>query len=471
MKLGIIGLAAALGGILGIAIMVANQSGAEPWTETFDGAPASPQQFADPDWDVHVHHRDMNRFPGTMGAVNAHHGPGCEAPHMTHSINTPEQAVFLCNDHVMTALNGNAYGLIYMTPNRLLDFSGGGTVRFDVSTFASSNRDWISLTLQPFEGNHIVPLPWIYPDLQGLPNDAIHLDIIEGKFSLTYRKAGQDVVMGGGCHWEKWDAWLTPDRARRDTIEVRVSTSRVEVEMPDYRGVCGLNIDLNWTKATVQLGHHSYDPTKDGGTPGTWHWDNVSINPSVPFTMVKPTTGDHGWIRSGETVTFEQPAPANAYLRFSAWGNVEINDGSGYRPVTALKKRNEEHARSYFVSIPEGTQSVSVRMSPSGWWSGPYLAHGFAIWSLSTTSPEPTSTPTPLPTETPIPEPTATNTLVPTATPTEIPPTSTPEPTATPTPEPTSTPIPPTATPIPDVCHNAVFRNGVLEQGGEIECP
>ena len=60
----------------------------------------------------------------------------------------------------------------------------------------------------------------------------------------------------------------------------------------------------------------NYNPTKDNaGVPATWHWDEFNLSPSVPFTMIKSPTR----IVEDETpVHFNAPAPANAYLRFSA---------------------------------------------------------------------------------------------------------------------------------------------------------
>ncbi|MFN2323280.1 MAG: hypothetical protein ABR510_10030 [Trueperaceae bacterium] len=49
----------------------------------------------------------------------------------------------------------------------------------------------------------------------------------------------------------------------------------------------------------------------------------------------------------------------------------------GNRPRT-----KHEHAMSYLVTIPEGTQSVRIRLGDSGWWSAAQgaMATGFGIW-------------------------------------------------------------------------------------------
>jgi len=102
---------------------------------TFDDKPGSPRAaYWLEGWDVQVHSRDPQTWqqidPGHAG-----HGPGCEAPPATHEISHYEDAVFLCRDHIMTTLNAEGYGAIYLTPPEMVDFSQQeGVIRFDVST-------------------------------------------------------------------------------------------------------------------------------------------------------------------------------------------------------------------------------------------------------------------------------------------------------------------------------------------------
>jgi hypothetical protein len=42
----------------------------------------------------------------------------------------------------MTAINGAEYGLIVLTPNRMLNVADGGSISFDLSTERMSTRDW-----------------------------------------------------------------------------------------------------------------------------------------------------------------------------------------------------------------------------------------------------------------------------------------------------------------------------------------
>lgn len=173
--------------------------------------------------------------------------------------------------------------------------------------------------------------------------------------------------------------------------------------MPDYDFVLAEEkVSLNFTQGVIQLGHHSYTPAKDCNVanspmdastcgPTTWHWDNVQIAPSLPFTM------NHSDTRmvssSDETVTFDRPAAAGSHLRFSAVGRVELSFDGGrtwsraQRQSTVLTgDRHEEHASSYWTPVPTGATSVNVRFSAEGWYEGPYHARDFVMWSRGATT-------------------------------------------------------------------------------------
>ena len=112
-------------------------AGAPSYASAFRGQPAAPAAWRPADWDVTVHSRDRETW-AALEPMHAHHGSDCGAPPTTHAISGYDEAVFMCRDHVMTALNASGYGMVYLTPNQLLDFSrdAGGTarLRFDVST-------------------------------------------------------------------------------------------------------------------------------------------------------------------------------------------------------------------------------------------------------------------------------------------------------------------------------------------------
>src|SRR5215207_5365250 len=76
---------------------------ASTFVQGFEGRPSAPQAWRPTDWDVQVHHNaqaEWKQFP----PVPAQHGADCSAPPATHVAASHEQAVFVCNDHVMTAI-------------------------------------------------------------------------------------------------------------------------------------------------------------------------------------------------------------------------------------------------------------------------------------------------------------------------------------------------------------------------------
>ena len=426
------------------AAIVANAS-------TFDGNPAAPLPvttgYTDAGdgatWDIQVHSRDIATWYALEG-IDAQHGADCSAPPATHHNTSYEGAVFQCRDHVMTAINAGGYGVIYLTPNRLFDFSQGGSVQFDLSTERMSGRDWWDLTIQPWANNMALPLDGVAVgvDLQGQAPNSINVSIDNGQGAPTL-----SLIRDGVQEYNSFGFWPpfnhditagTNQAATRQTFKLTIANGRMKFERLASATAPALVFwdvaeTVNFSSGIVQFGHHSYNPTKDSaGVPATWHWDNISVEPSSPFTIIK---ADRRYTEGG-SVGFASPAPSGAFLRFSAVCDVRV-DGT---PVSPVKPpMDEAKFSSYFVPIAAGTQNVNVGLLSDGWdYTGPCLAKDFSIWSLSsstspTVAPEITSTPTPTST------PSATNTNTPT-------PVSS---TATPTSTATSTPVPPTATPTP----------------------
>ena len=416
----------ALGGGLAVATFSGN-----PPVETFDGNPVAPVPFSDSEWDIQVHSRDSDTW-FQMDAMQAQHGADCSAPPATHANTSYEGAVFSCRDHVMTAINAPGYGVIYLTPNRLFDFSQGGSVQFDLSTEHMSTRDWWDLTIQPWANNMALPLHGVAVgvDLQGPPPNSINVAIDNGRAAPTltlFRNGVEEYLdFGFASTISEGIAAGTNQSATRQTFKLTVANGRMKFErLASATATALIYFDVaetvTFSSGIVQFGHHSYNPTKDGaGVPATWHWDNVSVEPATPFTIIK---ADRRYTEGGQ-VNFASPAPSGAYLRFSAVCGVTV-DGAPVAPVKPVQ--DEAKFSSYFLPISAGTQSASIGFAPDGWYAGPCLAKDFSIWSLSGSVP--------------LPSPTATNSAtptqpaIPTATPSPIAATATPTAIATATPQ------------------------------------
>ena len=109
------------------------------------------------------------------------HGSDCGAPPATFQNNgSREMAVFQCRDHIMTSTSGTPYGVIYLTPSALADWSSGSTtISWNMSTARSSQRDWVDLWITPW--NDVLDLPGTYfigtVDLNGAPRNALTLSL------------------------------------------------------------------------------------------------------------------------------------------------------------------------------------------------------------------------------------------------------------------------------------------------------
>lgn len=433
---------------------------AAPGTYTFDGAPSGPAPAAGSvlsDWDVQVHSRDSGTWL-QMEGMDAQHGADCSAPPATHHLDGAYQdAVFQCKDHFMTAINASGYGLIYLTPPQMVDFSSGtASIKFDTSTLRQSTRDWVDIWITPYEDNLTLPFDQGDVDLQGLPRQGVHVIMSAFNGESTYRcnQISNFVETEVPSFW--WDsiesrlvaAGRAPSPAVRDTFELKLSTNHIKFSSPTIPGWVGCDTDmaaLGFTRGVVQIGHHSYNPAKDNsGVPQTRHWDNITISPSVPLTIIR---GDRRYVNDAtQTVSFQSPAPSGASLRFSANGeNLQISTNGGSTWTSARiqpAETNVDRFKGYFVPIPAGTTSVKVRGDAT--FNGPFFAQDFSIFAQSGVvgGSQPTSTPTTAATSTPTSAPTSAPTATSTTAPPTAVPTQTAPATATQAPSGTATPAP-----------------------------
>lgn len=392
-----------------------------PGTYSFTGRPSAPlavTQLGQYELDIQAHTRQP-AYWYTPEAVNAQHGADCAGPPATHAATTWDAMVFQCNDHLMTSLNASDYGVIYLTPNALADWSGGSAiVQWEMSTARQSVRDWPDLWITSYGTNLTLPLDKSLPDLQGPPRNAYHVSFNTTEFApiLTVVRNGNETDYNAGWNTDSARGDIaagTNQAATRQTFRLTITPTKLTFERlasatGQYIQFWSYSVpDLGFRQGVVQLGHHSYTPTKDNsGTPGTWHWDELQIAPSVPFTMVK---ADRRYVDgSGGVVRFDAPAPANAYLRFSAIGAVTVDGANAGRQASGADDFFPEHFSSYFVPIAEGATEVTIGLTAQAY---PGFARDFAIWALGSSSPTGTPVPpTPTVDGSPVPTNTATNT-------------------------------------------------------------
>jgi hypothetical protein len=391
-----------LGGLLGLVSIstgggyvsaASTAESAAPYSFNFAGNPTAPQPWNPSTWDVVVNSRDPNTFAQLEG-MQAQHGADCGAPPATHFNDSYEGAVFLCHDHVMTAINAHGYGEIVLTPDHMVDFSGGeATISFNLSTLRTSYRDWVDIWITPFDQNLVLPLDERV-DLQGPPLRAIHvrMDQTTGTIFRAELFDNFHLTKLPYIATKTLEMLVAPSAVTRTKFALTISPTHLKFGAPDlgYYWVDTAISELAWTRGVVQLSHHSYNPTKGcvpspklACLPDTWHWSAFSISNAVPFTLLR---GDpqvvHG---TPAVVKFPGSAPASSFLRFAAIGSIDISldGGKSWQPAKVQNQSRNvaEHFSNYWMPIPAGTNTLSIR--GHSWQGGPWWIRDISIWSAS----------------------------------------------------------------------------------------
>jgi hypothetical protein len=439
--------------VAGVVVLTVTRPGAPSpaataagsFLETFNGAPGAPQSFVSNT--VAVTRTERNLSGDTLQPPHhSMHGPDCAGPPATFTNpGSREMSVFQCRDHIMTSITGTPYGLVYLTPAALVDWSGGSaTIAWDQSTARSSARDFLSVWITPWNSVLDVPAPVaVDNDLNGAPLYAIH-------FAMDFftDRITPEAYIGGALTFYRessvvpYSSVVTVDNARRDHFELNITASSVELRLNGTVIARGDGVTVPFTSGMVQFGHHSYSPGKgckgfgannaalvnpcvngnDIASANTWHWDNFSINPALPASFLQGAP-DYS---EGGRVTLNGAAPANSRLRFNAIGRVELSwDGGRTWAVAPVQpgnqSRDEYHVSNYWVPVPAGATAFDIRLSlDSSYPSHMLHAKDFTVWTAAAgaggTLPTPTATLTTTPTQTATATGTATATQTATAT-------------------------------------------------------
>ncbi|HXM56795.1 MAG TPA: hypothetical protein VOB72_15460, partial [Candidatus Dormibacteraeota bacterium] len=353
------------------------------------------------DWDVIANIDAPTDATGTMAAG---HGTDCSAPPATHQISSLGDAVYLCKNHMMTAVFGGGdaattYGAVYFTPAQLLDWSSGtATLSWQVSTERLSARDWWAVNLTPFAQNLMLPLDNFLPAYQGEPASGLELKLDQA----TCRSGGTgsylrvSTVSFGGAHEITQNSPCIEDNVApsfkvRTPFQVQLSAGHLKVFMPGTAAVWYDGpVSLPFNQAVVQFSHHSYNPGKadnpDGspGLPNTYHWSGVSIAPSAPFTMLRPQQPVSLHEGRSPALTLAAPAPANAFLRFAAIGAIQVSTDGG-RTFTAAKPQDAdmsapERFTSYWTPVAAGVTQLVFRGQPNQ-FGQPWWVEDVSVWA------------------------------------------------------------------------------------------
>jgi hypothetical protein len=398
----------------------------------WSGTPTTPLSVVPATWDVQIHQRDEAMSGDTTFPMLAQHGADCSAPPATHPITTLPESVFICKDHLMTAIDGVDYGEIALTPDHMADWSTGTTaITVQVSTLQLNTSDWVEVWVTPFADNSTLPFRATDPDLQGPPKNAL---VFAFNTAELFATTAGDVSRVDNFNFTPLPrasaislASITaPSAVTRTTYEMDISSGHVRFGLPQF-GVWWTDTNiapLPYSQGVVTLTHHSYNPEKHQPGTGvdTWHWSNFAISNAVPFTIINGV--ERSVHQSGATtVHFPAPAPANAFLRFSAIGPLGSTymvsyDGGATWVSPSLQSQlgtRDEHFSTYWTPVPAGTQTVMFRGRT--WWGGDWWVRDPAIWSQSGSTAPPPPPPPPPPATTPTPTPV----IVPTPSPIQLP--------------------------------------------------
>ena len=341
-----------------------------------------------------MHSRDEDTWD-TLEGMDVQHGEDCSPPPATHHSDSYAGAVHQCKDHVMTAINGGGYAAIYLTPGAMVRLSQGtATIKFDVSTARTSERDWIDLWVTPFAENLQLPLEDWLPDLQGPPRHALQIRMDNNEDSTFFRGElyddyGEDKLPQATD--AGYETVLAPSATTRTTFELDISRTHIRFGLPT-RSLWWIDTDvpaLSWgggSAARAAL----VQPLKGVRLRRHVRAQYVALGQRKhqPGSAIRHRPRDQSIRqprRRPRRHLVSSAAPPNSFLRFSAIGDVVVSFDAGHTWEDAVRQEQElsepSHYSSFWMPIPAGTKSVQLRFSDDDWYDGPFRAQDFGIWT------------------------------------------------------------------------------------------
>ncbi len=360
----------------------------ERFVESFSGSPTAPSTWPETGWDVTIHSRDFDTWR-QLEEMQADFGDDCAPPPSTHAVSAYDEAVFQCDDRLVTAINASGFGAIFLTPDHLLDLSEGGTIRWQMSTERTSPTDWPVVWISPYNQHVQLPnLAWL-SNLSGPPADGLYLEMsFSGNNFVGQQFIGHQGTELPTATFDSYDTVLDPSRTTLTTFEITLSSDHLRIGLPEHDLWwidTELATPLDWDRAVVQFGHVSASPGKcDEGAdcgPNSWHWDNVALEPAVPFTILAAEQDFIDFTQVPE-VFFEQPAAEDSHLRFAGTGrNLEVSLDGGFSWESAQLQTqevtDESSFQNYWHPVPAGTWYVRFRADNESDWH----VRDISIWS------------------------------------------------------------------------------------------
>ena len=405
--------------------------------ETFDGMPDQPSQDLLPgNFDFAVTHRTHpGDSVGPFDTFLGDHGNDCGGPpnptaaFPSHEITTshdsngtnPDEAFYICRDHMMTALGDVAgYSVNAYWPRQEFDFSQGGKLTLDVNIDEKGPRLWWEVMIVPADKLRIGAAEETWPIDETYPAERIVFEFRENKRRMhTATGTGSegrtaDVFTEASTFAERHpDHPANTDRRPRLTHEFRFDPDSNmiwwDIEQADGSFdsmVYTLSEDMPLTKGLVVVTQHAYTPEKaDNFDNYTFHWDNFGFTGPVTgvyesyeadSAVYLEANGDRP-IGDSETVTIDIPTvPADpkmfGQIHAPSKGQVLLSvNGSEPFEVHADEYPRDECSSEGWASFAADIDPMLLRAGSNDfeWIVGPrpgcsdgYPWDGFSVKSL-----------------------------------------------------------------------------------------
>lgn len=389
--------------------------------ETFTGAPASPQPFNSPRFDVIVSENNSNAVitgfnfddPNDNWKIQTGHGTGCEPPPaqriivpegdaLDFQVITRPQLMFTCRNHMMTVMK-SGYGIISFMPRQQFDWAGRtGTLEIDTNIYAFG-REWWDLYITP-EDEMLLENATGDEGATGeeLPKRGLKFSVLALAPELQLIDNYQAVWSAG---MQNYGSVFANDPARTDatqrrTHRIQISATHwtVSVQKQDgsfYMQSGSFPAPLSFTRGVVRVEHHAYNPRKDGIQDPyfTYHWDNFRFDgPVVPASLSFEAPPHFIDMRHASVGTLSQPvtinvtatnsarlighlftemlhdSPTDTILNSPSWVQVRVNGGPWVdvrfrKPVYTGRLRGWTTIDTPITGLVVGANTVQFRYS------------------------------------------------------------------------------------------------------------
>ena len=231
-----------------------------------------------------VYHRDEVLVSSTEWSAD--HDADCGDPSTQRPVHRdePDEAFYLCRDHLMTSVGDTSgYSIAWFSPRKVFHAGSDTVISFDVNVTDLGKRQWWEVSVVPVGAPFLATVDWIA--------QVAHIDAYaDGSIVVgngPYGGTASNIVTEGQqrnpLDWRHvcGDLGVDPEgcasKAIRRTFTI---TDNLDGTVTfDYLGMQYTYPGEFPEDFEVYFKDHTYTPDKDGVPAGyTWHWDTISIH-------------------------------------------------------------------------------------------------------------------------------------------------------------------------------------------------